>query len=89
MPKAKEEARRLLITSRFYRIFAFAFVAAGVFIFAFVFFGTGEGDLRVFLYHPALLGFVIFPFIPAAFLGWRATKMEIKLQEYLTPQSKD
>lgn len=69
-------ARRVILRSRFYRIFAILFVGVGSILFLALFLGRGEGGDSLSHLHLALL--LVLPFLPAAFLSWYSTYLERK-----------
>ena len=75
----KQQARELLLQTRFYKAMAAIFVAVGLIIFVMLYIKNVEGDLLAALKHPSVVLMLLLPFLPAIVLSWKAQKTEKKL----------
>lgn len=70
------QARKVILKSRFYRLFAILFAVVGCMVFLGLFMGERGGFALFQSLEPVLL--VLLPFLPAAFLSWYAGRLERK-----------
>ncbi|HRC27180.1 MAG TPA: hypothetical protein PKX87_07105 [Alphaproteobacteria bacterium] len=70
------QARKVILRSRFYRLFAILFAVVGCVVFLALFMGERGGFDLFRSMEPVLL--ILVPFLPAAFLSWHAGRLEKK-----------
>lgn len=70
------KARKVILRSRFYRIFAILFVGVGAVLFLALFLGRSDDSSPLTEFHLFLI--LVLPFLPAAFLSWYSTYLEKK-----------
>ncbi len=75
----KLEAKKLLMKTKLYKLFALAFLIVGFLVFVVLYDQSAQGNFLVLLKDPLLIFVLIMPFIPAAVLSIMAGKLEGRL----------
>lgn len=76
-------ARDLAVRVSVYRLVAILFVLVGILLFAYIYSTKIQGHFAAAMRDPYTILVFVFPFVPAAFLSWRATVCERKFNELM------
>lgn len=82
-------ARKLLIKSKVYRVFALAFAVLGLIVFSVLFYNQSGGDFTKAMGDPLMIVILIFSFFPAATFSWLSSRLESKLAKMLGDVSQE
>lgn len=74
------EARILLMKAKIFRILAGIFALAGLLVFIILYMQNVDGAFLSSLTNPFIIVIILIPFLPAAVLSFRASRME---KEYM------
>lgn len=74
------ETRQMLLKAKLFRLFALIFAVTGLVIFMVLYFQNVSGAFFSALTNPFVVTIVIIPFLPAAVLSWKASRLERKYE---------
>lgn len=79
----KKHLLTIINKSYWYRLYAIVFCAGGLMIFAYIYFNHIQKDILGALQSPVTALTLLIPFLPAAFLAYKAEKLQVKARSIL------
>lgn len=79
----KKHLLEIIKKSYWYRLYAIVFCVGGLVIFGYIYFNHIQKDLLSSLQNPLTALSVLIPFLPGAFLAYRAEKLQTKARSLL------
>lgn len=86
----KDSVKKLYVKAKLYRFMALLMALCGLGLFVFLYVKLTGGDVMVALQNPHFILFILFPFLPAAFMSWLAERLDrqtlVKFEEMMKDQ---
>ena len=86
--KDKSLAREKLLRAKFYRVMAIGCALGGILISAYIFEILGRGNPEYIIRNPVIVGLLLLPFVPAAFMAILSKSRRAQAVKLLEPYYK-
>lgn len=84
----KKNLTTIINKSYWYRLYAIVFSAAGLALFGYFYFNFIQKDLIQALQQPTTVLTFVMPFLPGAFLAYKAEKLQKKARQIIRDEKK-
>lgn len=78
----ENDARKLFMKAKIYRLIAMVFLAVGLIVFVYLYNELAQGNFFQLLNDPASIFLLLIPFLPSFVLSYMAERVDKKLHVY-------